>query len=329
LDAAKITKRVRALDGLTRSDLARLSGLAPSTVGRIEDGKLDPTVKTLASILESTGFKPYGDTIVSAGDPAAVAAARAVLERRGVPQSALFRAVSSAMSAALDAATSSVTVAAAPATSVIAAIAPAVTTTAASALQPIATGVVAATQPVADGVTSVATAMARWIDRWMRAGWVAADPEDDNVTAIGVAAGNAAKFSRRTSSRRYVGRAAAWETLARQIRDAGFEYAVSGLVAVRDKRAGTGATAPIIYVDDPDAVIRELDLVESSPLDGVLLIAPSLDELAGAEEEEGIRFVSRAQALLDAFASGGRQPEKAEAIARSWRTNRIPESMRL
>ncbi|SEI15169.1 Helix-turn-helix [Leifsonia sp. CL147] len=329
MDAAKITKRVRALDGLTRSELARLSGLAPSTVGRIEDGKLDPTVKTLASILESTGFKPYGDTIVSAGDPAAVAAARVVLERRGVPQSALFRAVNAAMSGVLATASSSATAAAAPAASVSAAIAPAVTATTTSVLQPIASGVVAATQPVAEGVTGVATAMARWIDRWRRAGWVAEDPEDDNVTAIGVAAGNAAKFARRSSSRRYVDRAAAWEILARQIGDAGFEYAVSGLVAVRDKRAGTGATAPIIYVDDPDAVIRELNLAESSPIDGVLLIAPSLDELAGAEEEDGIRFVSQAQALLDAFASGGRQPEKAEAIARSWRTNRTPESMTL
>ena len=49
-----------------------------------------------------------------------------------------------------------------------------------------------------------------------------------------------------------------------------------------------------------------------------MLVPPAANELEGAEEEDGLWFVTRAQAMLDAFASGGRQPDKAESVAMSW-----------
>ncbi len=82
MDAAAIVKRMRALSGITRRDLAALSGVSPSTVGRIEQGELDPTWGTLSRILEAAGYRISGDTVVSAGDATAIIAARPVLESR-------------------------------------------------------------------------------------------------------------------------------------------------------------------------------------------------------------------------------------------------------
>lgn len=79
MDAATIVKRIRVLSGITRKELAELADLSPSTVGRIEQGRLDPTWGTLSRILESTGYRISGDTIVSAGDTSAVMAAKPIL----------------------------------------------------------------------------------------------------------------------------------------------------------------------------------------------------------------------------------------------------------
>lgn len=49
----------------------------------------------------------------------------------------------------------------------------------------------------------------------------------------------------------------------------------------------------------------------------MLLIAPGGDELARTEVDGGVRFVSRAQGVLDAFAGSGREPDKAEDALRS------------
>ncbi len=51
MDAATIVKRVRALSGITREELAALADVSPSTIGRIEQGTLDPTWTTLSRIL--------------------------------------------------------------------------------------------------------------------------------------------------------------------------------------------------------------------------------------------------------------------------------------
>lgn len=255
VDAAALVKRVRALSGITRKDLAALSGVSPSTVGRIEQGDLDPTWGVLSRILEATGFRVSGDTVASAGDATAIIAARPILESRNM--------------ACVDATLRSL-----PA--------------------------------------DVAESADRWVQRWGRAGWSSAGRGNDRLIALAVNAGNAAKISRRSAVRRTVVAPDGWQELARQIGAAGIEYAVSGLVAARDDRATSSATAPVVYVDDPSAVIERLRLEEAVPGKGVLLLSASGDELAQAEEDGGIRFVSRMQGILDAFAGPGREPDKAE-----------------
>ncbi len=247
MDASTIVKRLRAANGLTRVDLARLADVSPSTVGRIENGELDPTWSTLQKLLAATGMVISGTTVVSAGDASATSAARAVLERR------------------LDADAS------------------------------------------------------EWAKRWSRVGWSRLrSPED--VLSVAVAAGNAAKFARRARQPLYVrvpGQQK-WQDLPLALRDAGVPYAISGLVATAEDRASTSAAAPIVYVREPRAVVDELGLVPVPPLHGTMLVAPSTDEMEGAELDGGLQFVTRTQALLDAFASGGRQSEKAEAVAKGW-----------
>ena len=68
----------RMLAQLTRPHLAAMAGVAPSTIGRIENGEMDPSLGMLERILRAAGFRLSGIEQVS--DPAAVAAARGVLE---------------------------------------------------------------------------------------------------------------------------------------------------------------------------------------------------------------------------------------------------------
>ncbi|ASK65508.1 hypothetical protein CFK39_06315 [Brachybacterium avium] len=81
MDASQILGGIRHQVGITRADLARLCGVSPSTVGRIEKGELDPTWGTFTRILESSGFMLHGEWIVPTGDASAAVAARFVLDR--------------------------------------------------------------------------------------------------------------------------------------------------------------------------------------------------------------------------------------------------------
>lgn len=264
MDASTIVKRIRALSGITRKELAELAELSPSTVGRIERGTLDPTWGTLSRILESTGYKINGDTVVSAGDPTAVAAALPILE-------SILRSSREA------------------------------------------TSVVAASLTAVD---ATAEAMTQWQGRWARAGWLSENPEADDMVTLAVSAGNAAKFSRRNVSRRNVVADGGWRALAARLGEAGIDYAVSGLIATRQDRATATSVNPVIYVESPLQLVEEFDLKEARPGSGVLLIVPEGDELKRTEVEGGIRFVSRAQGILDAFAGSGREPDKAEDTLR-------------
>lgn len=141
------------------------------------------------------------------------------------------------------------------------------------------------------------------------------------MVSLAVNAGNASKIARRGVAQRTVTAPDGWQGMARRIGAAGFEYAVSGLVAAREDRATVSTAAPMMYVDDPAQVIEQLGLKETAPGRGVLLISASGDELAQAEEDGDIRFVSRMQGILDAFAGPGpgpgREPDKAENELRS------------
>lgn len=248
MEASTIVKRIRATDGLSRADLARLADVSASTVGRIESGKLDPTWSTLQKMLEATGMVLTGKTVVSAGDASAIASARAILEG------------------------------------------------------------------------NVNAAAPRWAKPWMRAGWTAATMTPKEVLALAVLAGNAAKFVRRARRPIYVELPGQkdWQDLPRALADAGIDYAISGLVATYRDRVAASGSSPIVYVADPRQVVEQLGLIETAPLQGIMLAPAVAGEMEGIEEEGGLRFVSRAQAMLDAFAAGGRQPDKAEAVALSW-----------
>ena len=78
MEAREVLQSVRARGGLSQADLARMAGIAPSTVSRIERGELEPTWPVMNRLLESAGYRPTGG-LTSTGDVNAVAAARAVL----------------------------------------------------------------------------------------------------------------------------------------------------------------------------------------------------------------------------------------------------------
>ncbi len=299
MDAATIVKRIRALSGITHQELAELAELSPSTIGRIERGTLDPTWGTLSRILEATGYRISGDTLISAGDPTAIAAARPVLE-------SLLESYRGAFSA-----TGSETLG--PTTEGVNAVTRDVG-------RPVSEGAIETTQDTSESspaiVDTATETIARWLGRWARAGWLSEKADADDMVTLAVSAGNAAKIAHRNVPRRIVVADDGWRTLVRRLGEAGIDYAVSGLVATREDRATAAVVNPVIYVADPSRVVEELGLEETTPGRGVLLISPGSDELARVDVDGGIRFVSRAQGVLDAFAGSGREPDKAEDALR-------------
>lgn len=81
VNAAAAVRTARSLSGLSRRQLGLMAGVAPSTVQRIELGQVDPTVGMLQRVLTVAGFA-LPDDLVPVSDPAAVAAARSVLDAR-------------------------------------------------------------------------------------------------------------------------------------------------------------------------------------------------------------------------------------------------------
>jgi transcriptional regulator with XRE-family HTH domain len=69
--------RVRV--GLSKRELASLAGVSPSTVGRIEAGTMDPTVTMVQRLIAAAGAAATV-SVTYLSDPAAIAAARAVLD---------------------------------------------------------------------------------------------------------------------------------------------------------------------------------------------------------------------------------------------------------
>lgn len=54
--AAEQIKRIRARERLSQYELARRSGIAQSTISRIESGDLDPSWSTMSALLEGAGW---------------------------------------------------------------------------------------------------------------------------------------------------------------------------------------------------------------------------------------------------------------------------------
>lgn len=78
MEASAMIQSVRSNGGLSQADLARMAGVAASTVGRIERAELEPTWSVMNRLLTSAGYRP-ADGLDPAGDVSAVAAARATL----------------------------------------------------------------------------------------------------------------------------------------------------------------------------------------------------------------------------------------------------------
>lgn len=295
MDAATIVKRVRALSGITRKELAELADLSPSTVGRIERGEVDPTWGTLSRILSATGYQISGGTIVSAGDTSAVAAARPWI---------------SAALEALEANTYAFTPALVSSAQEMAAATVINNVKNWSEIWGSALKNFTVSLPVLPSVTT------DWWERWQRAGWLKDGAAADDLVTLAISAGNAAKISRRSGLQRVVDAPDGWQSLARMLSDAGVDYAVSGLVATRDDRTVADANLPVFYVEDPVDIESRFSLSPAAPGRGVLLVEGSGGELDDVEVEDEIRFVPRSQAILDALAGSGREPDKAESELR-------------
>lgn len=294
-DASTIIRRVRALAGITRKELAQLAEVSPSAISRIKRGELDPTWRTLSRILDATGYQISGDSLVSAGDPSAIAAARAVL------QSVLVGPYADTLSS-LGIGSAS--------------LGESVGREARSFGLVFDEEMCSVVRAALESTAEDATETGRWITRWVRTGWLSDPASADHMVTLAVSAGNAGKITRRNVARRNVVARHGWRPLVKELGKAGIDYALSGLLAARDDRAMATSTSPVICVEDPAQVVDALGLRETSPEEGVLLIASTGSELEGAETDNGIRFVSRAQGVLDAFAGSGREPDKAEDTLR-------------
>ncbi|MDN5727387.1 MAG: helix-turn-helix domain-containing protein [Propionibacteriales bacterium] len=55
MDTAEMVRQARTTNGLSKSALARASGVATSTISRIEDGTMDPTVHLFMRVMHASG----------------------------------------------------------------------------------------------------------------------------------------------------------------------------------------------------------------------------------------------------------------------------------
>ncbi len=72
--AADLVRMARRRRQLTRKELATLAGVSPSTVSRIEAGKVDPAFGTLTRLLTSAGYRFDTSLVADVTDDAIVAA---------------------------------------------------------------------------------------------------------------------------------------------------------------------------------------------------------------------------------------------------------------
>jgi DNA-binding XRE family transcriptional regulator len=157
----------------------------------------------------------------------------------------------------------------------------------------------------------------QWTDRWKRTGWLVEEAKVDDLVAIAVSAGNAAKVARRDGARIPVEVEGGWRSLIDRLKESDIDYAVSGIVATRPARSDQTAGTPFVYVNDPQSIVDDLGLERARPGQGVLLLKAGDGELEQAEIEGGIQFVPKSRALLDAFSGPGREPDKAEDLLRA------------
>jgi transcriptional regulator with XRE-family HTH domain len=79
IDIGRELANTRFLRGLSKRQLASMAGVSASTIMRIENGVVDPTMGTITRLFEAAGCDFRGE-VVMRSDPSAVAAARSVLD---------------------------------------------------------------------------------------------------------------------------------------------------------------------------------------------------------------------------------------------------------
>lgn len=313
MEAAAIIKKIRAMSGITRKELAQLADVSPSTISRIERGEMDPTWGTMQKVFSATGYQLNGASVVSSGDTSAIQAANIYLEpilkRALAPMAETFRSVASSQGNVLTEADR---------TAIGAAAGKANSAATAAIAEAVREPLRRATAPaVKELLSNVKIPTGEWADRWKRTGWLKDSAGVDDLLAIAVTAGNAGKVARRRGARIPVEIPKGWRALVNRLEKAGVDYAVSGIVATWEDRSEAQAGAPMIYVSDPRGVAERLGLERARPGRGILLLEAMSGELDDVESEGGIRFVPRSRALLDAFSGPGRDPDKAEDLLRA------------
>ena len=156
-------------------------------------------------------------------------------------------------------------------------------------------------------------AVQAWLERWRRAKWLRNNPYIDELMKMPVIAGVISTLELRNVQRLSVGDRRQWRGLALRIDEAGFGYAVSGLIAPPHAPDTPALTAPTIYVHDPSAVAIHRGWEESPPGLGMHLVGAQGLELEGTVTDRGIRYTSPAQALMDGFAGSRGDAEAAKA----------------
>lgn len=76
--AAKFVRTARRWRLLTQKELAGISGVSPSTLSRLESGKIDPAYSTVIRLLPTMGYKPGPDLDEESDDSQILAAILAI-----------------------------------------------------------------------------------------------------------------------------------------------------------------------------------------------------------------------------------------------------------
>lgn len=103
--------------------------------------------------------------------------------------------------------------------------------------------------------------------------------------------------------------------LLQKLRSTGARYAVTGSLAASRRAPITAPRLVSVYVDDPDAFARAVDLRPADAGANVLLLVPDdgypLDD---TWHDEGVRFAALPQVVADLLSGPGRGPAEAEAL---------------
>jgi len=110
--------------------------------------------------------------------------------------------------------------------------------------------------------------------------------------------------------------------LTARLKQWGPRYAVTGTLAVSALAPVAAAHLAVVYVDDADEAVPELDLGITARGANVMLIEPDDDNVyAGSTLRDHMRVVAVSQAAADLLTSPGRGPAEADALITWMRAN--------